>query len=80
MEKTPANLHVLSLGKALIWKPLPLSGRQVVGTSSLPIVVTQFGSRLTDKGAHKYEWTNFLKKCNRENYIAILGFNFLAEL
>ena len=40
VENKPASLLVVSLGKALNGIPLSLCGRQVVGPSSLPIVVT----------------------------------------
>ena len=41
VENKPASLLVVSLGKTLKGMPPFLCGRQVVGPSSLPIVVVQ---------------------------------------
>ena len=46
VENKPASLFVVSLDKALNGMPLPLCGRQVVGLSSLPVVVAQSDERL----------------------------------
>ena len=40
VENNPASLLVVSLGKALDGMPPSLCGRQMVGPSSLPVVVT----------------------------------------
>ena len=42
VENKPAGLLVVSLGKTLNGMPPSLCGRQVVGPSSLPVVVAQF--------------------------------------
>ena len=41
VENKPTSLLVVSLGKALNGMPRSLCGRQVMGPSSLPIVVAQ---------------------------------------
>ena len=41
VENRPASLFVVSLGKAFNGMPPSLCGRQVVGPSSLPVVVAQ---------------------------------------
>ena len=41
MENNPASLLVMSLGKALKEMPPSSCGKQVVGLSSLPVVVAQ---------------------------------------
>ena len=45
VENEPASLLVVSLGKALNEMPPSLCGRQVVGPSSLPVVVAQSDER-----------------------------------
>ena len=45
VENKPASLLVVSLGKALNGMPPSLCGRQVVGPSSLPVVVAQSDER-----------------------------------
>ena len=45
MENKPASLLVVSLGKALNGMPSSLCGRQMVGPSSLPVVVVQSDER-----------------------------------
>ena len=45
VENKPASLLVVSLGKALNGMPLSLCGRQMVGPSSLPVVVAQSDER-----------------------------------
>ena len=45
VESKPASLLVLSLGKALNGMPPSLCGRQMVGPSSLPVVVVQSDER-----------------------------------
>ena len=40
VENKPTSLLVVSLGKALNGMPLSLCGRQVVGPSNLPVVVS----------------------------------------
>ena len=47
MENKPASLLVVSLGKALNGMPPSLCGRQMVGPSSLPVVVAQSARHLT---------------------------------
>ena len=49
MEEKPESLLVMSLSKAMNWIPSLLCGRQVVGTSSLPEVVTQVDERLANR-------------------------------
>ena len=39
VENKPASLLVVSLGKTLNWMPPSLCARQMVGPSSLPVVV-----------------------------------------
>ena len=46
VENKPASLLVVSLGKALNGTPPSLCGRQMVGPSSLPVVVAQSDERL----------------------------------
>ena len=41
VENKPASLLVVSLGKALNGMPPSLCGKQMVGPSSLPVVVAQ---------------------------------------
>ena len=45
VENKPASLLVVSLGKALNGMPPSLCGRQMVGPSSLPVVVAQSNKR-----------------------------------
>ena len=45
VENKPASLLVVSLGKALKGTPPSLCGRQMVGPSSLPVVVAQSDER-----------------------------------
>ena len=45
VENKPASLLVVSLGKALNRMPPSLCGRQMVGPSSLPVVVAQSDER-----------------------------------
>ena len=45
VENKPASLLVVSLGKALNGMPQSLCGRQMVGPSSLPVVVAQSDER-----------------------------------
>ena len=45
VENKPASLLVVSLGKALNGMLPSLCGRQMVGPSSLPVVVAQFDER-----------------------------------
>ena len=45
VENKPASLLVVSLDKALNGMPLSLCGRQMVGPSSLPVVVAQTDER-----------------------------------
>ena len=45
VENKPASLLVVSLGKALNGMPPSLCGRQMVGPSSLPVVVAQSDER-----------------------------------
>ena len=45
VENKPASLLVVSLGKALNGMPPSLCGRQMVGPSSLPVVVAQYDER-----------------------------------
>ena len=45
VENKPASLLVVSLGKALNGTPPSLCGRQMVGPSSLPVVVAQSDER-----------------------------------
>ena len=45
VENKPASLLVVSLGKELNGMPLPLCGRQMVGPSSVPVVVAQSDER-----------------------------------
>ena len=52
----PASLLVVSLGKALNGMPPSLCGRQMVGPSSLPIVVVQSDERHANRAsAHMLE-------------------------
>ena len=46
MENKPLSSLVLSLGKALSVMPPTLCGRQVAGSRSLPVAVTQNDERL----------------------------------
>ena len=39
VENKPASLLVVSFGKALNGTPLSICGRQMVGSSSIPVVV-----------------------------------------
>ena len=48
-EKTPASLLAASLGKALNEMPPSLCCRQMVGPSSLPVVVAQSDERHANK-------------------------------
>ena len=45
VENKPASLLVVSLGKVLNGMPPSLCGRQMVGPSSLPVVVAQSDER-----------------------------------
>ena len=45
VENKPASLLVVSLGKAFNGTPPSLCGRQMVGPSSLPVVVAQSDER-----------------------------------
>ena len=45
VENKPASLLVVSLDKALNGMPRSLCGRQMVGPSSLPVVVAQSDER-----------------------------------
>ena len=45
MENKPASLLVVSLGKTFNEMPPSLCGRQMVGPSSLPVVVAQSDER-----------------------------------
>ena len=45
VENKPASFLVVSLGKALNGMPPSLCGRQMVGPSSLPVVVAQSDER-----------------------------------
>ena len=45
VKNKPANLLVVSLGKALNGMPTSLCGRQVLGPSSIPAVVAQSPSK-----------------------------------
>ena len=45
VENKPASLLVVSLGRALNGMPPSLCGRQMVGPSSLPVVVAQSDER-----------------------------------
>ena len=45
VKNKPASLLVVSLGKALNGMPPSLCGRQMVGPSSLPVVVAQSDER-----------------------------------
>ena len=45
VENEPASLLVVSLGKALNGMPPSSCGRQMVGPSSLPVVVAQSDER-----------------------------------
>ena len=45
IKSLPANLLVVSMGKALNGMPPSLCGKQVVGPSSLPFVVAQSDER-----------------------------------
>ena len=45
VKSKPASLLVVSLGKALNGMPPPACGKQVVGPSSLPVVVAQSDER-----------------------------------
>ena len=45
VENRPASSLVVSLGKALNGMPSSLCGRQMVGPSSLPVVVVQSDER-----------------------------------
>ena len=45
VENKPASLLVVSLGKALNGTPPSLCGKQMVGPSSLPVVVAQSDER-----------------------------------
>ena len=49
VENKPANLLVVSLGKALNGTPPSSCGRQVVGPSSLPVVVAQSDERYANR-------------------------------
>ena len=49
VENRPASLLVVSLGKALNGMHTSLCGRKVVGSSSIPVVVTQSDGRLANK-------------------------------
>ena len=56
MENKPASLLVVSLGKALNEMPPSLCGRQVMGPSSLPVVVAQSDERHANRArAHTRE-------------------------
>ena len=56
VENKPESLLVLLLGKALNGMPPSLWGKQVVGSSSLPVVVTQSDKRHANKaGAPRHE-------------------------
>ena len=62
MENKLASLLVLSLGKALNGMPPSFGGKQVVGSSSLPVVVAQSEERYATRAcAHKHEWMNEYK-------------------
>ena len=49
VENKPASSLVVSLGKALNGMPPSLCGRQMVGPSSLPVVVAQFDERYANR-------------------------------
>ena len=49
VKNKPASLLVVSLDRALNGMPPSLCDRQVVGPSSLPVVVAQFDERLTNR-------------------------------
>ena len=56
VENEPESLLVVSLGKALNEMPPPLCGRQMVGPSSLPVVVAQSDERHANRArAHTRE-------------------------
>ena len=56
VENKPASLLVVSLGKALNGMPPSLCGRQMVGPSSLPVVVAQSDERHANRArAHTRE-------------------------
>ena len=57
VENKPASFLVVSLGKALNGMPQSLCGRQMVGPSSLPVVVAQSDERHANRAwAHTREW------------------------
>ena len=59
VENKSASLLVVSLGKALNGMPPSLCGRQMVGPSSLPVVVAQSDERHANRAwAHTREWMN----------------------
>ena len=56
VENKPASFLVVSLGKALNGMPPSLCGRQMVGPSSLPVVVAQSDERHANRArAHTRE-------------------------
>ena len=56
VENKPASLLVVSLGKALNGMPPSLCGRQMVGPSSLPVVVALSDERYANRArAHTRE-------------------------
>ena len=59
VENKLASLLVVSLGKALNGMPPSLCGRQMVGPSSLPVVVAQSDERPANRAwARTREWMN----------------------
>ena len=49
VENKPASLLVVSLGKALNGMPPSLCGRQMVGPSSLPVMVAKSDERYANR-------------------------------
>ena len=65
VENRPASLLVVSLGKALNRMPPSSCDRQVLGQSSLPVVVAQSDERHANRArAHTHECINELNSSN----------------